>query len=649
MASTLPPAPTQRRRPKPAPGWGAGPRSRPQGNSYRLTPQARRRLRYWRWLLEQRSTRLMMVWLVLVVALGGLSLKLFQLQIVQGETLVNRAIGQQTLSTTTFIPRRPVKTRDSSILAVDKSVFTLYAHPKLFTQELEDVATQLGEALNMPKAELLKKLSEGETGIKLSDSVQDSTARQIRALYVDGLDLIARPQRFYPQGDLFGSIIGYVNGDQQGQAGVEMSQQDQLERPSLDLNVRRMGDGSVMPADLPDAFLHQDDLSLQLTLDRRLQRATRVALDSQLKKWGAKRGAAMIMDAKDGSMLSLVVAPTYDPNQYWNADVGLFRNWAATDLYEPGSTFKPINVAIALESGKLSPNDYIYDEGQLVISEHVVQNHDFSAAGGRGSLSLPQVMQYSSNISMVHIVEKLTPGNYHSWLEKLGLGKTLATDLPSPPMSELKSLEKFETSPIEPATAAFGQGLSITPLQLAQLHGALANGGKLVSPHVVDGLVDSKGNFHWRPDLPEPRQIFSKQTTQAVLEMMESVVTESNVSVVPGYRIGGKTGTAQKAENGVYVAGARITSFVGILPVQDPRYVVIAVVDEPQGSDAYGSTVAAPVVQEIIKSLVSTLGLPPTEPVALDDQGQPIALDAQGNPITATVETGPAVQGIWAH
>ena len=653
MASTLPPASTKRRpnprklAKKPAPNRTS---KRGKGRkTYSLTPEARQRLNRLLWLSEQRSVRFMLVWAVLMLALGGLTLKLFQLQILQGNELVERALGQQTANSKTFIPRRPIRTRDNSTLAVDQSVYTLYAHPQIFSEEIEVVAEKLGNALNMPTDEVLQKLRQYDTGVKVADSVKDNTARQIRRLYIDGLDLLPRPQRFYPQGDLFGSIVGYVNDEQNGQAGVEMSQQDQLERPSLDLRIRRTGEGQVIPADLPEGFLHQDDMALQLTLDRRLQRATRVALDNQLEEWGAKRGAAMIMDAKDGSLLSLVVAPTYDPNEYWEADVELFRNWAATDLYEPGSTFKPINVAVAIEDGKLDPKDYIYDEGQLVISEHIVQNHDYTAAGSRGSISLPQVLQFSSNIGMVHIVEKLDPGNYHAWLEKLGLGKTLTTDLPSPPASQLKSLEKFETSPIEPATASFGQGLSITPLQLAQLHGALANGGKLVSPHVVDGLVDSKGHFHWRPELPEPRQVFSKETTQAVLEMMESVVTQGNVSAVPGYRIGGKTGTAQKAENGVYVAGARITSFVGILPVQDPRYVVIAVVDEPQGYNAYGSTVAAPVVQEIIESLVSTLGLPPTEPIALDENGDPVALDRDGNPMTATVESGDSVQGIWAH
>lgn len=661
MASPLPPASTKRRptpqnrlkklAPQPAPKLSQE-RASIQGKArttYSLTPQARKRLKRLLWLSEQRPTRIMLVWAALMVALGGLSLKLFHLQIIQADELVGRALGQQTINSTTFIPRRPIRTRDNSTLAVDQSVYTLYAHPQIFSEEMDVVAAKLAEILNMPQGELLQKLSQYDTGVKVIDGVKDNTARQIRDLYIDGLDLMPRPQRFYPQGDLFGSIVGYVNGEQAGQAGVEMSQQDQLERPSLDLRIRRTGEGQVIPADLPEGFLHQDDMALQLTLDRRLQRATRVALDNQIEEWGAQRGAAMIMDAKDGSLLSLVVAPTYDPNKYWESDLEIFRNWAATDLYEPGSTFKPINVAIALEDGKLSPSDYIYDEGQLVISQHIVQNHDFSVAGGRGSISLPQVLQFSSNIGMVHIVEKLDPGNYHAWLEKLGLGKTLTTDLPSPPASQLKSLEKFETSPIEPATAAFGQGLSITPLQLAQLMGSLANGGKLVSPHVVDGLVDSKGHFHWRPELPEPRQVFSKDTTQAVLEMMESVVTQGNVSAVPGYRIGGKTGTAQKAENGVYVAGARITSFVGILPVQDPRYVVIAVVDEPQGSNAYGSTVAAPVVQEIIESLVSTLGLPPTEPIALDENGDPVAVDSNGNPVTATVESGDGVQGIWAH
>ncbi len=644
MARTLLPLSQRRRLTQPARPGSPSPDSRSEFSlDPRLDPKTgRRSSASWQALLDTRRVRLLLTWAILVLALSGLGLRLLKLQVLEGKELAGIAKEQQSVGLSAFVPRRPVVDRAGVVLAVDESVYALFVHPSMLSKPLDESSQLLSQALNLPEAEVLKKLRSADTGVELADGISENTASQVRNLYLDGLDLIEHPQRFYPQKDLFGAIVGYVDGEGAGQAGLELSQEDQLARPGKEMRVRRMGDGGVIPTDLPAGVLHQDDLKLELTLDRRLQRATRIALDRQIKNFGAKRGTAIVMDASDGSLVAMVVSPTYDPNKFYDYDVELFRNWAVTDLYEPGSTFKPVNVAIALEAGALTPGEYIYDAGQLIISEHVVQNHDFNSAGGRGSISIPEILQVSSNIGMVGIVRKLDPGNYHGWLEKLGLGKTVATDLPSVPTSQLKTLEEFKTSPIEPATAAFGQGLSLTPLQLAQLHASLANGGKLVSPHVVKGLVDSNGEYKWKPDLPEPRQVFSQKNAQAVVEMMETVVSQGSgkTAAIPGYRIAGKTGTAQKAENGVYVAGARITSFVGIVPVEAPRYVIIAVVDEPQGEDAYGSTVAAPIVKEITQSLVSTMGIQPSQPVAIDHTGEALAVDLQGNPITA--DSGPS-------
>jgi cell division protein FtsI (penicillin-binding protein 3) len=334
-------------------------------------------------------------------------------------------------------------------------------------------------------------------------------------------------------------------------------------------------------------------------------------LHRQVEAYSAKRGVVMVMDAKDGSLLALASDPSYDPNEYYKSKVETFKNWALTDLYEPGSTFKPINVAIALESGAVKASDYFYDAGQIYVDGWPINNADGT---GRGSMSVADIIKYSSNIGMVHIMEQLKSKDYYQWLQKVGMGQTTGMDLPFEVAGHLKDLKTFTGSPIEPATTAFGQGFSLTPMKLCQLVGALANGGKLVTPHVVRGLYDSDGQPYWQPDRPVPKQVFSPKNTQAILNMMELVVSEGTGknAQVPGYRIAGKTGTAQKAGAGGGYGNARITSFISVFPVEAPRYVVIAIVDEPQGADAYGGTVAAPIVKDVIAAIIGIEKIPPS-------------------------------------
>ena len=555
--------------------------------------------------------RLILVWLVILSGIMGLGWRLFQLQIKNGSQLEQKARKQQLINLAPYLPRRSIVDSQNNVVATDKIEYTLYAHPIILKEDKQVIAQDLAEILlTQTSQEILKKLNQKPTGILLKRGLNEEQAQKVKQLKSDGLEVIQRYTRFYPQDELIADVIGYVNVDHRGQAGVEYSQQKLLERHFPMLEVRRAGNGAIIPVNLPAELVELDDLQLQLTIDLRLQRSVREALRKQIRKFNAKRGAVIVMDATDGSILSIACEPTYNPNTYYKSDLELFKNWTITDAYEPGSTFKPINVAIALEAGVISPNSYVHDPGHAVVDGWNIYN---VSKTGAGLISITKVLENSSNVGMINIMRRLPKQKYYNKLKDLGLGKITGVDLPFEAAGYLKEEKVFTARSIEPAVTSFGQGFSLTPLQLVQLHASLANGGKLVRPHVIKGIVDSQGNLDSRSQ-PEFKQIFSESTTGHVLRMMESVVANGTgePAKIESYRIGGKTGTAQKAgKKGRYLANAKITSFVAILPINSPRYVLLAVVDEPKGGNTFGSTVAAPVIKEVMKSLISIKGIPP--------------------------------------
>ena len=574
--------------------------------------------------------RLLLVGAVLLVGQIGLATRLYRLQVREAPGLQAKARQQQRDTLSPRLRRYPITDRKGSILAQDQPGFRLYVHPAVFgkAQSSAEVAAKLAPILqDQSAAELQALFKTQKTGISVEQYLSEDQADRIRKLYLNGLELEPQWQRTYPHRELTAGVIGFVNVDHQGLAGIEYSHPQLLSAqqqpwpitwdPQTDRSqpVSWDGRGGL----LPDLFAPKQstaaDLTLRVTLDTRLQRSARSALRQQMQKFQAARGTVMVMDVNDGSLVALASEPSFDPKYYYKTKPSLFKNWAVSDLYEPGSTFKPINVAIALELGAVQAHSQFYDEGRISVGGWPINNND---GKGRGSLSVTQILEYSSNVGMVHIVEQMQRSDYYDFLKKIGIGSMTGTDLPFETPGQFKDKQQFVDYPIEPATTAFGQGFSLTPLQLAQLHGAIANGGKLVTPHVIDGLYNQAGEKVQGLDQTQPRQVFSAATAAHVQTMMGSVVANGTgqPAQIPGYRLGGKTGTAQKARGGVYV-NARITSFASFFPLKSPKYIVLAVVDEPQGGNAYGSTVAAPIVKSVIETIISVEGIPPSHPAEL--------------------------------
>ena len=322
-------------------------------------------------------------------------------------------------------------------------------------------------------AELVQRMGNRPSGIRLAEGLDPETADAVRRLGISGLDLEAYPHRVYPQGKLFANVVGFLNLERVPQAGLEQSRDGDLQRHEQSRSLRRGADGTPLPDNLAPGAFFGDDLRLQLTLDARLQELAAKALADQVKQWNAKKGAAIVMDVRNGELLALASTPTYDPNSYWAFSPALFKEWSVQDLYEPGSTFKPINLAIALQEKVIAANDTVNDIGELQIGGWPIFNHD---KGANGVIDFATVLQVSSNVGMVQAMRNLKPSLYWQWLSKLGLDARPDTDLPGAEAGQLKTLDEFTTHPIEPATASFGQGFSLTPLKLVQLHALLSNG-----------------------------------------------------------------------------------------------------------------------------------------------------------------------------
>ena len=570
------------------------------------------------------AKRLWIVFLILSFGLSGLIFRMGWLQLVQTADLEARARRFQTQKTKPLGRRRSIVDRRGRLVAMDEKRFNLWAHPRYFNfpgdppgrvRPAVDVTLKLAVPLETSADNLLKILGSHSSGVKLAEGLDPETAERVRSLGISGLDLEPYPQRIYPLGSLFANVVGFLNLERVPQAGLEQSRDGELLRHEYPRTMRRGADGTPLPDDLSPGVFYGDDLRLQLTLDSRLQQLALQALTVQVLKWKAKKGAAIVMDVNNGELLVMASTPGYDPNKYWNFPPERFREWSVQDLYEPGSTFKPINLAIALQEEVIQPEDKVYDVGKLEIGGWPINNHDKKA---HGLIDLPTALQVSSNVAMVLAMRNLNVDNYWEWMHRLGIDRRPDTDLPGAVAGQIKTKQQFVTHPIEPATTSFGQGFSLTPLKLVQLHGLLANGGRLVSPHITRGF--RSGDSLAPASLPNGLQLLRPEVTRIILGWMESVVEKGSGKYAKtlGYRIGGKTGTAQKALNGIYIPGAKICSFVAILPLEAPRFVVFVVLDEPKGANAYGSEVAVPVAKKIIDALLVVEKISPSKPAELN-------------------------------
>jgi cell division protein FtsI (penicillin-binding protein 3) len=570
-----------------------------------------------------------MVVIILCVVFVAVVGKLFYIQLIDAKNLKKKAQLSRNQALTLF-NRGRILDRNGMVLAQDTLLYDLFVHPKyFFKMPVEQIATALSPVLDMDERKLLEKLSEPYNTIgvkknltkpqmeailavrtpviahdpKTRKLILDERARPVsRNVPLPGLDFSKKNVRNYPQGNLGAHVLGYVNDEAEVSSGVEASASKILKKKPTDLsNTYLDGRGNLVdlgkldPKNLVTMPKAQD---VSLTIDARLQYVAERELAAGLQRTKAKRGTVIMMDPRNGELLAFAVLPTYQPDQFYKAPSSNLKNWAITDVYPPGSTFKILTVASALELGKINKNSRIMDTGKMKVGGWTIQNYDYDQHGAPGMIDLNYLLMHSSNIASAKISMMMPVQEQYELLKRIGIGSRTGIDIPGESAGIILPPRSWDES--THASIGYGYGMAATPLQIASAVAAIANGGLWNSPHVMKGSPVTH------------RRIFSEKTCADMREILTRSIKEAKTSTVrlEGVDVAGKTGTSRRPNAaGTGYSADIYTSFVGFFPAQSPKILIMVVVDSPKMAESWGSTVAGPIFRNIAQETVSYLGL----------------------------------------
>ncbi len=490
--------------------------------------------------------------------------------------------------------------RHGEALAVNTLEYRIGASPNLVA-DARTTATELSTILGIDELQIYQKLNSNTDWQLIAPSVSADLAQKIRQLSLPEITIESVPRRSYPQGPVAAQILGFVGGDLRGYYGVEGHYNDQLAGRVTEQRV------SNIPFDLPIVDYQQDrGRDVVLTIDRDVQFVAESELADDMNTYGASSGTIIVMNPRTGDVLAMANYPSFDPNTYYNVtDNTVLNNPAISQQFEPGSIFKVLTMAAALETHSITPDWGYNDTGEIDVGGVKIYNWDRAA---HGYIDATQVLVDSLNVGMATINLKVGPTNFYTMMNKFGIGQLTGIDLEGEQAGQMSTPGDSDWSESQLGTNAFGQGVAVTPLQMITAVSAIANGGLMMQPHVVHQIVDGNTVTLARPaNLGRP---ISAETAKEVTDMMVSVVKDGldGKASVPGYTIAGKTGTAQIPTPIGYEAGASIASFIGFFPADDPQVIILVKLDRP--TDYWGSLTAAPAFQKLAQRLAILLEIP---------------------------------------
>ncbi|MGZ8866713.1 MAG: penicillin-binding transpeptidase domain-containing protein [Thermoanaerobaculia bacterium] len=569
-------------------------------------------------------------WAVVVVA------RLAQVQLVQNDHYTNRAQRQQERTLSLNPVRGSILDAQGRVLAESVAGESIYADPQSIPNRAA-VAKKLAaiRGLRLTVAEAQVRLKSEAAFVWIARQVPKDVADEVRRLGINGIDFIEEHRRAYPRGVLAANVVGYVGVDGDGLAGIEHSFDGHIRGKAGKVTVlkdarRGMylvgGEGPNRPVDGHD---------LVLTIDSVVQFIAERALTSAVERSRAAGGAAIVMDAKDGSILAMASVPTFDPNRFAEAGPAQWRNRAVQDSYEPGSTFKIVAAAAGLEEGIVTPSQMLdCGDGSIRIANVEIREH----SGKRFQfLSFADVIAQSSNVGIIRVALALGERRLYEYVRRFGFGERTGIDLPGEALGLLRRPNRW--SQVSSASIAIGQEIGATPLQVVRAMGIVANGGVRVEPRIVDRVVDVEGRTIFRPKGTAPVRVISERTAAVLNELLKGVVAHGTGSeaALEEHVVAGKTGTAQKAMRGGYSPDRVLASFAGYVPADRPRLVILVSVDEPR-LEQYGGKIAAPAFREIAEASLRYLGVAPSVPQrSIDMDGLSLAaFSQQAKPATRT-------------
>ncbi|ASR46753.1 stage V sporulation protein D [Paenibacillus kribbensis] len=555
-----------------------------------------------------------LVWglLGLFVLFTALSIRLAYVQLGKGGELSAKAEDSWRRNIPFAAKRGEILDRQGTALTYNVSSPTVMAIPVQIKQP-EETARKLAPLLDMSEDKVLKLITKRTASQKLQPGGRKITmekAQQIRDLKLPGIVVAEDNKRYYPYGDLAAHILGFTGIDNQGLTGVEKQQNSKLR--GIDGSIAYLSDagGRLMPGSSEKYIEPKDGLNLQLTIDKSVQSIMERELDQAMVKFQANSALSIAMNPKTGEILGMAGRPSYEPALYKQYAPEIYnRNLPIWMTYEPGSTFKIITLAAALEEKKVDlKNDHFFDPGYIEVGGARLRCWK---KGGHGSETFLQVVENSCNPGFVTLGQRLGKEALFKYIRNFGFGSKTGIDMIGEGNGILFKLPKV--GPVELATTAFGQGVSVTPIQQVTAVSAAINGGNLYKPHITKAWIQPEtGKVLEKVEPKLVRRVVSEDTSRQVREALESVVAKGTgrPAFIEGYRVGGKTGTAQKVINGRYSSSEHIVSFIGFAPADDPQIVVYTAVDNPKGVQ-FGGVVAAPIVQNILRDSLLALKIPP--------------------------------------